>query len=166
VFCLGGFVACSDEAQQTQRGTEKPSDNAKQPVSKSLQLTVYKTPTCGCCGEWVDHVLSSGFKADVVNQQSVAHIKDRFGIPANARSCHTAVSDHGYVFEGHVPAKFIRAFLADVPEGALGLVVPAMPLGSPGMEYKDQFNPYEVLLMKEGGELEVFAAVTSYQSQF
>ncbi len=151
------LLACSNEDSKTV---------ATPKLSKVGQLTVYKTPSCGCCGEWVDHALKSGFGADVVNQESVAHIKDRFGIPASSRSCHTAVSDEGFFFEGHVPAKFMQQFLQAPPADALGLVVPGMPLGSPGMEYQDQFNPYNILLMQKDGSLRVYAAVSSYDEQF
>jgi len=152
--------ACSDEK-------EKPDQaNTVANAVGMTKLTVYKTPACGCCGEWVDHVGQAGFKTDVVNQDSVAHIKDRFGIPRNARSCHTAITDEDLVFEGHVPAKYIREFLTERPSGARGLIVPAMPLGSPGMEYQDQFQPYTIFMMTQDGQLEPYAKVASYAQQF
>jgi len=81
------------------------------------------------------------------------------------QSCHTAVSSHGYVFEGHVPARHIKAFLANPPADAIGLAVPGMPLGSPGMEVGSRFDPYEVLLLKKDGSSEVFARVDSPAQQ-
>lgn len=158
------LLACSD-SQTPESGANETS---QAPVVMDIrhQLTVYKTPTCGCCGEWVDHVLGAGFKADVVNQESVAHMKDRFEIPANARSCHTAVTDSGYVFEGHVPAKYMKQFLADAPSDAQGLLVPAMPLGSPGMEVEDRFQPYRILQLNKDGSLQIYANVTNYEQQF
>lgn len=129
-------------------------------------LTVYKTKSCSCCSEWVDHIQQGGLSAIVVNQDSVAHIKDFYQLPANARSCHTAVSSEGFVFEGHVPAKFIKQFLSNPPAGSVGLIVPAMPLGSPGMEYQDKFNPYQILSMNQKGVLEPYASIDSYAQQF
>jgi len=155
--CLA-LLACSEDKAE--------SDQQKAGVEALQQLTVYKTPSCGCCGDWVDHVQQNGFATDVVDQQSVAHIKDRFGIPAHARSCHTAVTDDGLVFEGHVPAKFAKDFLASRPANAKGLIVPAMPLGSPGMEYQDQFNPYTVYQLNNDGTLSEWASVASYEEQF
>ena len=87
-------------------------------------------------------------------------------MPARYGSCHTGVSKDGFVFEGHVPARYIIQFLNNPPADARGLTVPAMPLGSPGMEYNDQFAPYEVLLLKKDGSVEVYAAVESYEQQF
>ena len=73
------------------------------------------------------------------------------------QSCHTGVSADGYFFEGHIPAKFVTAFLANPPENAAGLAVPGMPAGSPGMEMGDRFNPYSVILVKKDGTTEVYA---------
>lgn len=130
------------------------------------ELTVYKTPHCGCCGEWVDHIEKFGFQAQVVSKPSLADLKTSLGVPENARSCHTATHSTGFIFEGHIPAKYITSFLAAPPPGAKGLIVPAMPVGSPGMEYKNQFNPYKIFLLKADGKLEEFASVESYESQF
>jgi len=131
-------------------------------LERMTALTVYKTPTCGCCGKWVDHVEGAGFDVTVKEMADLSTVKSSNGIAPTHQSCHTAVTDEGgYVFEGHVPAKYITQFLQDPPEGARGLVVPAMPVGSPGMEYKDQFSPYDVLLLKADGTYEVFAHVST-----
>jgi hypothetical protein len=132
----------------------------------AVHLDVYKSPTCGCCVKWMDHVAENGYTSTGHHPQDLGELKRELGVPARYGSCHTGVSEDGYVFEGHVPARFITQFLADPPEGALGLTVPAMPVGSPGMEYKDQFMPYEVLLLKKDGSVEVFASVESYEQQF
>lgn len=137
----------------------------KAPETSKLErltaLTVYKTPTCGCCGKWVDHIEGAGFDVKVREMDNLAPIKNASGIAPTHQSCHTAVADDGgYVFEGHIPAKYIAAFLADPPDDARGLVVPAMPVGSPGMEYQDRFSPYDVLLLKADGSFDVFARVT------
>ena len=81
------------------------------------------------------------------------------------QSCHTAVTKGGYVFEGHIPAKYIEQFLASPPEGALGLAVPGMPLGSPGMEMGGRFTPYDIVLMNKDGSSSVFAHVPSAAAQ-
>jgi len=129
-------------------------------LERLTSLTVYKTPTCGCCGKWVSHIEAAGFDVTVREMNDLSGVKRSSGIDARHQSCHTAIADEGgYVFEGHIPAKFIAAFLADPPDGARGLVVPAMPVGSPGMEYEDRFSPYDVLLLTAAGEYEVYAHV-------
>jgi hypothetical protein len=129
-------------------------------LERLTSLTVYKTPTCGCCGKWVAHIEEAGFDVTVREMNDLSSVKRSAGIDARHQSCHTAISDEGdYVFEGHIPAKFIEAFLADTPAGARGLVVPAMPVGSPGMEYEDRFSPYDVLLLTADGDYEVYAHV-------
>src|SRR5690606_31887619 len=97
----------------------------------SEHLTVYKSPTCGCCGEWVEHVEAAGFQSSTEHPEDLSGLKDKLGVPQNLRSCHTAVSKQGYVFEGHIPARYIQAFLANPPKDSLGLTVPGMPVGSP-----------------------------------
>lgn len=134
--------------------------------SASLDLKVYKTPTCGCCGSWVTHIEKEGFKTEVFDQSSLQSLKKELGIPLQLQSCHTGVSEDGYFFEGHIPAKYIERFLQKPPEGALGLTVPGMPIGSPGMEVEDRFSPYDILLVKNDGSTQVFASIGSYEQQF
>lgn len=128
----------------------------------AIHLDVYKSPTCGCCVKWMDHLEKSGFSTTGHH----GNPDQDFGVPARYGSCHTGISEQGFVFEGHVPARYVRQFLENPPEGALGLTVPAMPVGSPGMEYQNEFMPYQVLLLKRDGSVEVFAAVESYGQQF
>ena len=136
--------------------------------SKSIELLVAKTPTCGCCTLWLDHLTSQNIKAEGKNfsHLQMSEIKSQYGIEAGYRSCHTAVHVGGFAFEGHVPAKFIKQFLQTPPENAIGLSVPAMPLGTPGMEVDERFQAYKVLLLKKDGSYEVFAEVSSYKEQF
>jgi hypothetical protein len=173
MFIVLALSSCSDDKQSSGLNGNVGGDatGVNLEVVGASRLTVYKTPSCSCCSAWVDHILVAGLKADVVNQDSVAHIKDLYGVPVNARSCHTAISDSNHIFEGHVPAKYILQFLASPPDGAKGLVVPAMPLGSPGMDSIKrqgvrQFNPYQVFLMGAKGELTVYADVGHYDAQF
>mgnify|MGYP002661379598 FL=1 len=95
----------------------------------------------------------------------LASIKERFGVPNNARSCHTTVTTDGYVFEGHVPAKHIARFLANPPSDTIGLAVPGMPKGSSGMEYQDKFDPYQVMQINKDGSSSVYADIESPQQQ-
>lgn len=156
---LPWLTACADS---NEAGSVSNAEQAK-PVE---QLTVYKSSTCGCCKKWIDHVESSGLDTQTKHPGNLDGLKDRFEIPRNTRSCHTAVSKQGFVFEGHVPARYIQQFLDNPPEGALGLVVPAMPLGSPGMEVDNRFMPYHVLLLERGGSTEVFATIDNVAQQY
>lgn len=128
-------------------------------------LTIYKSPSCGCCKAWVDHLDKAGFKHSVRDIADLSGLKADKGIAPQYQSCHTAVSEQGYVFEGHIPARYIEQFLAAPPKDALGLAVPGMPVGSPGMEMGDRFSPYQVLLLKRDGSSEVFANITEPESQ-
>lgn len=132
----------------------------------AVHLDVYKSPTCGCCTLWMNHLADQGITSAGHHPDALGALKRELGVPARYGSCHTGVSQEGFVFEGHVPARYITQFLNDPPDDALGLTVPAMPLGSPGMEYNNQFAPYEVLLLKKDGTVEVYAAVESYEQQF
>jgi hypothetical protein len=93
-------------------------------------------------------------------------LKDEKGIAHDYRSCHTAESKEGYLFEGHVPAKYIKQYLGNVPQGTIGLAVPAMPAGTPGMEMGDRFMPYQVLLLNTDGTSSIYAEVATYEEQF
>jgi hypothetical protein len=111
-------------------------------------VTVYKSPTCGCCSAWVDHLRGSGFRVETVDVRDTGAVKRQYGIPDSLASCHTGVVD-GYVVEGHVPATDVKRLIEERPEAG-GLAVPGMPVGSPGMEQGDTTEPYEVLLMHDG----------------
>jgi hypothetical protein len=122
-------------------------------------IEVWKSPTCGCCGKWVDHLEANGFAVTANNTASATldRIKRQAGVEEKLASCHTAKVD-GYVIEGHVPASDIKRLLDDRPD-AVGLTVPNMPIGSPGMEQPDgATEPYDVLLIKKDGSVEVFAS--------
>ena len=133
---------------------------------KPVELLVYKTPTCGCCKKWISHIEDEGIIADSKDFQNISSLKTRFGIEPNYRSCHTAVTKNGFVFEGHVPAKFIKQFLSEKHDNAIGLSVPAMPIGSPGMEVGDRFMPYNVLILFKDGNSKVYAKLNTYDEQF
>lgn len=118
-------------------------------------MIVYKSPTCGCCDLWIDHLREQGFLVEGRNVTAMSALKERHGLAPQLASCHTAVID-GYVVEGHVPALDIRRLLAERPD-ALGIAVPGMPIGSPGMEQGDRVDTYETLLIRRDGTTEVYA---------
>lgn len=120
-------------------------------------VVVYKTPDCGCCSLWAEHLEENGFQVDVRDVEDLGSVKKRFDVPVRVASCHTALVD-GYVVEGHVPADALQRFLqSERHSHAAGLAVPGMPIGSPGMEMPGRAaESYDVLLFDEAGELEVF----------
>jgi hypothetical protein len=138
-------------------------DSAEPSISDVL--TVYKSPTCGCCQRWVEHLQGGGFQVNVRNTEEMQRIKLEHGVPTGLASCHTAVSTQGYVFEGHIPLRYVEQFLVNPPEGAIGLAVPGMPAGSPGMEMGGRTTSYQVLLIMLDGSTEVFATVDAAQPQ-
>lgn len=117
-------------------------------------MTVYKSPTCGCCSAWIEHVQKAGFTCTVRDLPDLTEVKASFGIPRALESCHTAQIG-GYLVEGHVPADLIQKLLRDKPV-ARGLAVPGMPIGSPGMEGGTP-ERYQVLLFDKAGTTRVFA---------
>jgi len=120
-------------------------------------VQVYKSPTCGCCANWVKHLQQHGFKTQVTEMDNVADIKAQHRIPARVQSCHTAIVD-GYVIEGHVPAADVQRLLKERP-AVVGLAVPGMPIGSPGMEVANvKPQAYDVVAFDKQGQLKVFAS--------
>ena len=124
-----------------------------------MELIVHKTPTCGCCKMWVNHMENNGFAINTQDHQSLLKIKENLKIEPQFRSCHTAVSSEGYFFEGHIPSKYVNKFLKENNPKAIGLSVPGMPLGSPGMEVEGRFTPYDVLIHFRDGTTKVYAEV-------
>jgi hypothetical protein len=124
-------------------------------AADSPLVKVVRSPDCGCCGAWIDHLREAGFAVDVTMSDDVAAFKEQHGVPRALWSCHTALVE-GYLIEGHVPAEAIRALLDQRPEAA-GLAVPGMPIGSPGMEMGDQTEPYDVIAWSASGT-SVFAS--------
>ena len=128
--------------------------NVAQASQGAEVVTVYKSPTCGCCNAWVDHLRESGFQVETVDEMNMDPIKAKHGVGQHLASCHTATVG-GYVVEGHVPAEDIRRLLRERPE-VTGLAVPGMPMGSPGMEGPRK-DPYDVLAFDKQGKMQVFA---------
>jgi hypothetical protein len=124
--------------------------------AEDLSIEVWKSPTCGCCNDWITHLEANGFSVTSYNEGSTEAMI-RLGMPFKFGSCHTA-SIEGYAIEGHVPAREIHRLLEERPE-AVGLSVPAMPRGSPGMDgpvYGGVKDPYDVLLIDNNGESSIF----------
>lgn len=145
------------------------SENTHAVEEKQLDvkaLTVYKRAQCGCCGEWMKHMNENGFSTEAHDKDDLNEIKQTYGIHPKLQSCHTSVSTEGFVFEGHIPAKFIRKFLEEKPAGAYGLSVPSMPTGSPGMEYENKLRPYKIYLLKKDGSIEVYAEINTLEEQY
>ena len=121
------------------------------PLARGQRLEVvkvYKSPTCGCCGEWVKHMQANGFKVEATDMNDVSPIRRRYGVPGELASCHTAIVG-GYAIEGHVPADDIKRLLRERPK-AIGLSVPGMVVGSPGMEQGPP-EPYNTVIFDAQG---------------
>jgi hypothetical protein len=118
-------------------------------------MTVYKTPTCGCCKDWVKHVEAAGFRVKAVDMDDLSPIKRSAGVPPAMESCHTALVGP-YVVEGHVPADVVKKMLDEKPK-IVGLAVPGMVVGSPGMEQGNVKQPYNVVAFTRDGKSSVYA---------
>ena len=122
----------------------------------AAEVTVYKSPSCGCCKKWIRHLEQNGFSVKTHDTQNVVPYKIQHGISPRLASCHTAVVD-GYVIEGHVPASDIKRLLTERP-AVKGLTVPGMPIGSPGMEQGARQDRYDVLTFDAKGGTKVFSS--------
>ena len=144
LFTAGFLAACSDrEPEQPQTWSDLP------------KMTVYKSPTCGCCALWVTHVKKAGFPVEIIAINDVMPMKNQIGVPPEFSSCHTAVVD-GYAIEGHVPADLIVILLRERPD-VTGLAVPGMPMGAPGME-GNRKDPYDVIAFNNDGSKQIYAS--------
>lgn len=136
--------------------TVKPAATADDAVPQLERMVVHKSEFCGCCRLWVEHMRDAGFQVEVRNVDNLNPIKQQVGVPLAKGSCHTAQVGN-YFIEGHVPAADVKRLLAEKPD-AKGLVVPGMPLGSPGMEVPDgTVHPYTVELVGRDGTTTPFA---------
>jgi hypothetical protein len=147
------FVAgCSpgSEPSATTRG-----DQASTRHADANAVVVYKSPSCGCCSMWAEHMKAAGFDVQVKATNNMEYVEKEAGVPPDQVSCHTALVGR-YFIEGHVPAEDVRRLLAEQPE-ARGLVVPGMVAGSPGMEQGGVRQPYAVLLVAMDGSTSVYA---------
>lgn len=127
---------------------------AGQAADEPVAITVYRSPTCGCCGKWIDHLKENNFDVKDIVSDEMDAIKSRYGVPKEMASCHTAIVD-GYVVEGHVPASDIMNMLKTRPKVA-GLAVPGMVTGSPGMEMGGRVDPYDVMSFDKENNFQIF----------
>ncbi|WP_119396124.1 DUF411 domain-containing protein [Salinibius halmophilus] len=124
----------------------------------AAEMTVHKSPYCGCCTGWVEIMEDKGHELTVIETENVNDIKVALGITPNLASCHTVEADD-YFFEGHIPEAEIVRFLENPPAGAVGLTVPGMPMMSPGMAPEGEtYRDFDVLLVREDGSTEVYAS--------
>jgi hypothetical protein len=149
-FGVGVVLALLGLGAYLQWGSSSSSVSADLP-----SVTVYKSPTCGCCGDWVTHLRDSGFPVEVEARANLRPVKQQLGVPDELASCHTAVVGN-YVVEGHVPAEQVKRLLREGPD-LRGVSVPGMPIGSPGMERGDRVEPYAVVGFTANGDTTVVA---------
>lgn len=121
---------------------------------KSIDIVVYRSPSCGCCGKWLEHLKENNFNVEDVITNDVQAIKDKYGVTREMASCHTAIVD-GYVVEGHVPASDIKTLLKTKPK-VVGIAVPGMPSGTPGMEMGGKKEPYNVMSFDREKHYQIF----------
>ncbi|MBD3584734.1 DUF411 domain-containing protein [Salinimonas sp. HHU 13199] len=141
---------------------------------ETVQFDVFKSASCGCCKGWIAHLENSQrgksskdtWHIEGKDTNALSEVKANYNIPAQYQSCHTAVTRSGYVFEGHIPARYIQSFLKNPPEDAFGLAVPGMPVGSPGMESGLRFQPYTIQLLLKDGTSRPFATVSKFEEQY
>ena len=160
LLAFSGVVACSSPAQPEQRAAPPEPSAAtavpRTPAAVLPAITVYKSPSCGCCTKWVEHMQAAGFTVNVSDAPDPEPVKKQYGIGTALRSCHTALVE-GYAVEGHVPAQDVVRLLKDRPK-VTGIAVPGMPVGSPGMELGARKDPYQVLAFTKDGSTSVFAS--------
>jgi hypothetical protein len=128
-------------------------DNPTETLEKPVDIVVYRSPTCGCCGKWLQHLEKHQFKVQDIVTDDMDSIKTNYGVPKNLASCHTAIVN-GYIIEGHVPAADIKALLKNKPPLA-GISVPGMTTGTPGMEMGDRIDPFSVIGFDKDGKTQI-----------
>jgi hypothetical protein len=124
-------------------------------VQQAINIEVYRSPSCSCCGKWVGHLQQNQFQVKDVVTDNVQAVKDKYGVTSEMASCHTALVD-GYVIEGHVPANDIKKLLKLKPD-VIGIAVPAMPVGTPGMENNGKKDAYNVVSFDKAKQNKVFS---------
>ena len=158
VFALalaGLLSACSDGVNSKGSNAQTP-DNAK-------HIELYQSPLCGCCGEWAKYMQSKGYTLSVHKDDGYYDYKgERFGIKDIYESCHTGLAG-GYALEGHLPEDAVAWLLATKPKGVIGIAVPGMPMGSPGMELGGEDEQYPVVIMLKDGGYKIYGTYKGHQ---
>lgn len=144
--------SCTTTQNSTAQLVTDTSTVRQSPMPK---LTVFRSPTCSCCGKWIEHMKAAGFQIQDEITEDMSTIKQQYRVPDDLSSCHTALVN-GYVVEGHVPAEDVQRLLAEQPNVA-GIAAPGMPVGSPGMDSGDEVEPYTVFSFTEDGNTAFFA---------
>jgi len=135
-------------------------DKSTETYSGDKDITVYRAPDCGCCRTWIKHLKKHHFNVTDVVEDDMDLIKSYNNVPKNLASCHTAIID-GYVIEGHVPADVIKRLLKEKPD-VVGLSVPKMPVGTPGMEKGSRKDPFSVFKFTDTGESAIYKEYLTY----
>ncbi|NJD07276.1 MAG: DUF411 domain-containing protein [Methylococcaceae bacterium] len=140
---------------------DSPWDQPTPALAKPQEMTVYRSPTCGCCKKWMSHMEKQGFVLKDVPSEDMEAVKAKLGVPDYLASCHTAVVD-GYLVEGHVPAGDVKQLLTGKKTSALGLAVPGMPAGTPGMEMGGKKDKFSVIVFDKQGNADQFHEYAKY----
>ncbi len=162
----GVYVASSHKAPSIIANQPKSEvlasvwDRETESYSGNVNMTVYRSPSCGCCGGWIEHAKKHGFQVTDIKTDDIEAVKQEHNIPQDLAACHTTMID-GYVMEGHIPVDDIKRFLKQKPNVA-GLAVPGMPLGTPGMESGDRKQAFDILAFDDNGQVEVFKHYENY----
>ena len=135
-------------------------DIQTQVLEKPVDIVVYRSPTCSCCSKWIKHLQSHNFNVKDIIKKDMQAVKKQMQVPAKLGSCHTALVN-GYWVEGHVPADDIKKMLSEQPD-ILGLSVPAMPSGTPGMEMGNRKDPFNVISLDKQGNAQLYKAYGEY----
>ena len=149
------LAGCTATNSLGMSATSSSEEDAIAKTALASQITVFRSPTCGCCGQWIEHAKAAGFQVKDEITEDMSAIKQQYGIPPSLTSCHTAVVGD-YLIEGHIPAEDVQRLLIEKPAVA-GIAVPGMPTGSPGMESGDYTEPYTVFSFTDSGETAAFA---------
>lgn len=135
--------------------TLAPGPAALSQIALASEINVFRSPTCGCCGLWIEHMRDAGFQVNDQITEDMTAVKAQYDVPDNLKSCHTTVVD-GYVVEGHIPAEDVARLLTEKPDVA-GIAVPGMPIGSPGMESGNYVEPYTVFAFEKDSSITTFS---------
>ena len=150
-FNYSSYAHENHENHENQTITSSVWDKAEVNYNGSKKITVYRSPSCGCCGQWISHLKRHGFEVTDIKTDDMEAIKRQNNLPPELASCHTAIIN-GYVMEGHIPADDIKRFLIQKPQ-LKGLAVANMPIGSPGMESDKIKQPFAVSSFNNQGKI-------------
>ena len=153
-FFLAISILIVNIGVKAEGAAEPIQSSGSQALSPAIDITVYRSPSCNCCGKWLEHLKHNNFNIKDIVSDDVQAIKDKYGVTQELASCHTAIVN-GYVVEGHVPANDIKTLLKTKPK-VVGISVPGMVKGTPGMEMGDKKEPYKVLSFDHENHVEVF----------